>query len=462
MTDKLPPCDVAAERAVLSACLLSPECLATVRDIIRPEQLFDTTSRMVLESLYSLDDTGSRVDAVTLASTMNASGKLKQIGGASVLVELFNASPDIAHVTEHAAIVESKHRLRSIIDVCRTHLVAAYGEVSNVDDYCAKVESDILRATDPGTRADSPQTLKEIIEVELPNITDRQSGKKVEDTKKVKTRIYELDQFLRGGLTNNLHIIAGRPGQGKSVLANTLCLANAAHGRSSVLFSLEMPKDQLAMRLLSSASLVPFDVIESEKMHPEQWDSVLSAAEFLADLPMSIQHRPGAHVSQIRATFRREFTRLKRMFGVEPGICAIDYAQLVGGDRAKGASRDEEVGSISRACMRLPHDFNCPCLLLAQLNREVERRPNKRPQLSDLRESGSLEQDAYSVMFLYRDAHYNEACEDKEAADVIFAKNRNGRTGTVSIRFCGPTLRFYSQLSQVSEAADEIGDSLFD
>jgi replicative DNA helicase len=189
---------------------------------------------------------------------------------------------------------------------------------------------------------------------------------------------------------------------------------------------------------------------------------VLSAAELLSSLPMSVQFKPGANIAQIRSTFRREFTRLRRLFGVEPGMGAIDYANLVNGDRPKGASREEEVGSVSRACMCLPNYFRCPFLLLAQLNRDVEKRPNKRPLMSDLRESGSLEQDAYSIFMLYRDAYYNADCTDKLAAEIGVTKNRNGQTGVIETRFDGSCMRFYSELSQVSDASDEIGDSLFD
>ena len=462
MSDRVPPCDIEAERAVVGACLISPESLAIVRDQIRPDQLVDVKSRLVLESVYALDDTGSKVDPVTLMTSMRSSGKLNQIGGSGALVELFSASPDIGNVSEHASIVESKHRLRRIIDTCKVHVVMAYGDIGSIDDYCAKVESDIMNATDPGQRDDGPQTIGEIIRQELPNITDRQSGKVVDAGKKTKTGIFELDQMTKGGLSNNLYVIAGRPGQGKSVLVNTLCLQAAKDGRSSVLESLEMPKDQLGFRLLASASGVPFDVIESERMSEEQWRDVLNASELLSKIPLSIQFRPGAHISQIRSTFRREFARLRRMFGTEPGMCAIDYAQLVEGNRPKGATRDEEVGSITRACMKFPHEFECPCVLLSQLNREIEKRPNKRPQLSDLRESGAIEQDAFAVLGLYRDAYYHPETEDKDSAEIIVMKNRNGSTGTIMSRFDGPTMRFYSYVSEMRRATDQMTDDFSD
>jgi len=462
MADRLPPCDFEAERAVVSACLLAPDAFAVTRDTLQPNQFFEQRCRLVYEAAIRVDDSGSKVDAVTLACALRDSGRLEQAGGVVSLAELLDASPDLTHIEEHCAIVADKARLRRVIEVCRMHAVTAYGDVGSVDEYCDTVEREILGATDPGTRVDAPQTMRELILQEMPAITARQSpgGNTRQMHVGTKTGIFELDAKLWGGMDPNLYVVGARPGMGKTAFAGTLALAVARTGRASVFFSCEMPKEQLAMRFLAAESLVPYRSIRSETLYPEQWNAVLAAADRLSRYPLSIQYKAGVHVSQVRSTFRREFSRLKRTHGAEPGLGVVDYAQLLRGDRPKGASRDEEVGSISRYCMGLPSEFKCPVLLLSQLNRELERRPDKRPQLSDLRESGSLEQDGYGIFFLYRDEQYHPETLDKGEAEIIIAKNRNGETGTVKARFDGPCTRFCSINQDVHDTCDDLDDAI--
>jgi replicative DNA helicase len=462
MRNIAPPSDIEAERAVVSACLLSVDALAVARDILRPDQMFDPVNRIVLSAAYDIDTAGSRIDAVTLVTKLRTAGQLEAIGGSQQLMSLFDATPDPTHIAEHSNIVVDKHRLRRVIDVCKLHMAAAYGDVGEVAAYCDRVERDIMSATDPGTRADAPQTIGELIRQELPAITERQNpNSTVKAVTGTTTGIYELNQKLRGGLDNMLYVIAGRPGQGKTALALCILAAVAHTKKAAVFFGLEMPKEQLALRLLSMLSLVEYNKIKADRLERHEWNAVLAAAEYLAKLPISLQYRPGVHISQIRSTFRREFARLKREFGAEPGVGAIDYAQLVSGDRPKGASRDEEIGSISRACMALPAEFQCPLLLLSQLNREVEKRPNKRPQISDLRESGSLEQDAYGIFLLYRDEYYNETNDDnRNKAEINVGKNRNGDTGIVDCKYDGPCIRFASINEDIHRDADDIAAAI--
>lgn len=458
MADKPPPSDREAERAVVSACLLSPDSLALVRDILQPDQLVDVSSRLVLTAAFELDDSGQRVDPVTLACHMRTSGALQNCGGTPALAALFDATPDPSHVAEHATIVAEKYRLRRIIDACKVHAVEAYGDIGKVDDYCARVERDILSATDPGSKTDGPQTLRELLKEEVPRITVRQHEPQAKrNSLATTTGIQELDHMLCGGMDPMMYILGGRPGQGKTALALRTLLAVAEAGKSGVFFSLEMPKQQLMLRLLSMASLVPFNTLKSGILNPQEWNSFIEATDRLSKLPISLHFKPGAHVSQVRSSLRREFARLRREYNTEPGFSAVDYAQLVKGDRPKGASRDEEVGSVSRACMALPNEFGCPLMLLAQLNREVEKRPNKRPQLSDLRESGSLEQDGYGIWFVYRDEYYNEDSQAKGIAEIHVAKNRNGDTGTIECKYDGPCVRFSSLNEKLFQDCDDLG-----
>jgi replicative DNA helicase len=469
MADRVPPSDVEAERAVVSACLLVQDSLAIVRDMLKPEQLYDPTCRKVLEAAFAVDDSGARIDAITLSTQMRDNGDLQSIGGTPKLAELFDASPDPTHVSEHAQIVADKYRLRRVAAVCKIHSVASCGDVGPVGNYCDSVEREILDATDPGSRVDAPQTIAEVLKGGLlQEITERQAPGASKTRSGRTTGLYELDALMCGGYDDAFYVVAGRPGSGKSAFVNCQALAIAAPraitddgvvlvpGGAVVLFSLEMPKEQIVMRLLAETSLVPYNIIKSEQMNREEWNALLTASDYLAKLPISIQHRPGAHVAQVRSTLRREFSRLKRTHGADPGLGVVDYLQLVGGERPKGATRDEEIGSISRVCMALPAEFKCPILGVAQLNREVEKRPNKRPQLSDLRESGALEQDAYGILFLYRDEYYHEETDAKGIAEVNLAKNRNGKTGTINCKFDGPCVRFSSLTQQLRDDIDEI------
>lgn len=454
-TERVPPSDVAAERAVVAACLLAPDALSVARDSIQVDQFFDPVCRHVFEACCAVDDSGSRIDAVTLATSLRDRGRYDQIGGAVALSRLFEASPDLSHVSDHCDIVAAKARQRAIIGVCRTHLASAHGDVGAIDEYCAQVERDILAATDGGSREDAPQTIGELVRDAMPAIQARQAPGGARKRSGMPSGIRELDDHLWGGFDPYMYILAGRPGMGKTAFAGSVLLSVASSKKAGVLFSLEMDKEQLAMRLMSNHASVPFKTIRSGQMNQQEWDSFLQSAQYVQSLPISIYYKPGAHVSKIRTTLRREFLRLKREFNADPGMAVIDYAQLVQGNRPRGATREEEVGSVSRACAALPGEFKCPVMLLSQLNRAVETRPNKRPQLSDLRESGSLEQDGYGIMFLYRDDFYNPENGRPGEAEVIVAKNRNGETGTVNVRFDGACTRYVSLHQQMH---DDLGD----
>ena len=466
----MPPCDIGAERAVVSAALLSVDALGVARDTLRPDQFFDASTRLVYEALCSVDDSGSSADIVTVTTALRDRGVLEKIGGTSKIIELFDASPNIAHIADHCAIVANKARLRRIIDVCRVHAVTAYGDVGDVVEYCSMVERDILAATDGASKADAPQTIGEILKEEMPKITERQLPDYDPRTSKnnaFKTNIYELDEKLWGGLDPNMYIIAARPGMGKTAFAGTFALNIArghidrdgklvGDGKGVVFFSCEMPKNQLAMRFLSHESLVDYRKLKTDRLTPEEWDSVLLAHERLSQYPLSIHHEPGAHVQRVKSVMRREFARMKRT----PGLGIIDYVQLLRGTIQSGGNREQEVASISRYCMELPKEFSCPIVLLSQLNRELEKRPNKRPIMSDLRESGSLEQDAYGIFFLYRDEYYNPDTEAKGEVEIIVAKNRNGEPGTVVAKFDAPCTRFCSVNQELHDDIDDIDGAI--
>jgi replicative DNA helicase len=370
-------------------------------------------------------------------------------------------------VAEHCAIVSNKSRQRAIIAACAKHASAARGELESIEAYCEEIERDILAATDPGERGDSPQTVGEVLGEILPEITARQDPNNKPLVVGVSTGILELDMAIDGGLDNAVYYIGARPAMGKTAMGCSMMLNIArgdkgddgqplGNGKAGVFCSFEMPKDQLAMRLLANESGIDFKVIRSQRMDPEQWRLLLAGADRLSRIPISLHYMPGMHMTKIRTTMKREFRRLERKFGAKPGIGVVDYIGLVKGDRPKGDSRENEIASISRYMTKLPKEFKCPIIGLCQLNRDLEKRPNKRPMMSDLRESGALEQDAYGLWFLYRDWVYNPEIGNENNVEIILAKNRNGTTSTVNAKFDGALTRFYSENQALYDQCDEI------
>lgn len=467
MSEKTQPFDREAERAVIAAVLLSPESLPVIRDSVGAAQFFDTNCRLIFEAACAVDDSGSKLDTITVSCALRSKGTLETIGGNAALRELFNASPDLSHVAEHCAIVSAKARQRAVSAVCRKHLATSCSEIESIEAYCEEFEREALAATDPGERGDSPQTVGEVLAEILPAITSRQDPNNKPSVVGVSTGILELDMAIDGGLDIAVYYIGARPAMGKTAIGCSIMLNIArgdkgddgqllGNGKAGVFCSFEMPKDQLAMRLLSNESGIDFKVIRSQRMDSEQWRLLLAAADRLSGMPISLHYMPGMHMTKIRTTMKREFRRLERKFGAKPGIGVVDYIGLVKGDRPKGDSRENEIASISRYMTKLPKEFKCPIIGLCQLNRDLEKRPNKRPMMSDLRESGALEQDAYGLWFLYRDWVYNPEIGNENNVEIILAKNRNGTTSTVNAKFDGALTRFYSENQALYDQCDEI------
>lgn len=471
MTESSQPFDRDAENAVIAACLLSPESLPVIRDSLKASHFFDVNCRLIYEAACAVDDSNSKIDAITIACAMRAAGTLESVGDTPALRQLFSASPDLSHVADHCAIVVAKARQRAIAAVCRKHLALSSGEVQSIDLYCEQVEADLLAATDPGDTGDAPQMLCEIIQDVLPGITARQDTERSAAPTGTATGVYELDISIGGGLDNMIYYVGARPAMGKTAFAGSVLLSVARggvdthgellhNGKAGVFISFEMDKEQLCMRLIAAESGVPFAAIKGERMTQKQWSDVLAGIDRLMKMPISIAYMPGAHMSRIKSAARREFRRLKHKFGADPGLIVVDYIGLVRGDKGKGDTRENEIASISRFLMKLPKDFGCPLICLAQLNRELERRPDKRPQLSDLRESGALEQDGYGVWFLYRDWYYHPETADETDVEVIIAKSRNSKPGTVHVRFEGDKMRFVSVNQELYDQCDDLSSGL--
>ncbi len=442
---RVPPSDVDAEAAVLSACLLSGDLFDAVQEILAKEHFYDPRHRQVYEAIEELSAAARSVDTISVAGYLRDRGRLDQAGGTPYLAQLVDATPAVAHVEEHARAIREKWRLRSLIATCQKYAAEGYGDCGDVQSFVDDAEQSIFELA--RVKADSPIVpVKDAIKVAFDVLTvARQRGGGVTG---FSTGFVELDRRTSGLHKGDLYIVAGRPGMGKTsfvlnVASNVATHdENGDHGAGVAFFSLEMPREQLAARLLASEARVNMANLRSGQVPADDWNKLTEAAARMGRLPLWLDDTPAISLLDLRAKIRRLQADLKKD-GRELGLVAIDYLQLMSG-RKGVTSREQEISEISRGLKQLAKEMEVPVMALSQLNRSVETRgtKDKRPQLADLRESGAIEQDADAIMFIYRDEYYFENSPDKGQAEVIVAKQRNGPTGTVKVKFTSQYTRF--------------------
>lgn len=450
MTQRLPPHDLEAERAVISASVLSAEALDDAKSILSdPEDFFDRGHRVIWRTVLELDDEGAAIDIVTVARRLKDRGDIDKCGGTPGLAAVVNETPAIAHVGEHARIVADLALQRRVIDHLTRFQIEGYQGQPDPSKWAQNVAEGLQDAIEDRSTADAP-SLSEILRDLVADAAARQAGSASEAA--TPTGWSVLDKQLAGGLyRGNLYIVAARPGMGKSAKGLQICDNVAKRGKAAVFCGLEMPVDQVAARLLSIRSGIPAMKIRGARLDENDFLALTQAATIASRLPLGIEDCAGMTVGGIRTAVRRRLRKLRRQFGdhLELGVVVVDYLQLVAPPRMPGRNRENEVAAISSGFRQLAKQLNCPVLVLCQLSRECEKRTNKRPQLSDLRESGAIEQDAYAVTFLYRDSYYwdeekkGKSAGKEDVCEVIVAKHRNGQTGTVMLGWEGPTTSFY-------------------
>lgn len=433
----LPVCDLDCEAAVISSVLLDPGLLDEVRDVVAAEDYYSDANRRIYSTIEELDAEGTPLDVATVASRLRTRGDLGSIGGAAYLAQLADATPATAHVAAHARVVAYKARQRRIVAVCQAQAAAGRGDVGEVDAWAGEVERAIYEAAGARREPDPAVSADELMRECLDDLGERsRTGRQLVG---IETGWTDLDRTLGGWEDGVGYVIAGRPGMGKSAVMLQACRNVAARGKLGVFVSLEMPKLQLGQRLLAAEARVDLHRLRAADFRGGEWAQVTDAAERIRTLPLVICDRAGATPPAIRAIVRRELSKARRARAdIELGLVAIDYVQLVATDYRKGENREQVVTRIAADLLRrFPSEFGCPWLVGSQLNRSVESRSrgDRRPQLADLRESGALEQDAYAVIFLYRDEMYNDDSPDKGIVEAIIAKHRNGRTGKVMLKF---------------------------
>lgn len=422
--DRIPPQNTEAEQSVLGSILLDSSALVSAMDILQPDDFYRDAHRQIYQAILALSDRGEPVDMITLCEELNRRGSLEAVGGVAYISTLANYVPSAANIEHYARIVKEKATLRDLISAAQRITAIGYEGQDEIEKILDEAEKLIFAVGEQRTGHDFA-AVKDILLDAFENIEKVYQSKG--QLTGVPSGFVDLDHMTSGFQPSDLIILAARPSMGKSAFALNVALhAAVRHHVPVAIFSLEMSKEQMAQRLLCAEANVDAHRLRTGYIEDEDWPRLTRAVGPLAEAPIFIDDTPGISVAEIRSKARR----LKAERGL--GLIIIDYLQLIQG-RGKSESRQMEISEISRSLKGLARELLVPIISLAQLSRAPEQRQDHRPMLSDLRESGSLEQDADVVMFLYRDEYYNPDTEDKNLAELIIAKQRNGPTGVVKL-----------------------------
>ncbi len=432
LTGRLPPQDLDAERSVLGSVLLSNESIDDVLQHVRSEQFYADAHRQMFAAVADMYERGDRgIDPVTLASELERRGQLAEIGGPAYLVQVLETVPHAAHAEYYARIVRDKWMQRTLIEACTDTLRDAYHGQNEVEDLVARAERRIFDIAERQHDVDR-FALKDILEDTFERIFSRMDQEGT--LSGLHTGFHGLDEKTSGFQPSELLVLAARPSMGKTALVCNFALAVAAAGSGVLLFSLEQSSLELAERFLAIQAKVNGHKLRQGDLNELEQHELMEASNLLRELPLFIDDTAGRTVGQIAAICRR----MKRRSNI--GLVIIDYLQLIESDEQR-VSREQQISTITRRLKFLAKDLSVPVIALAQLNRGVEQREDKRPRLADLRESGAIEQDADIVMFLHRPEAYDP--EDRPGeADLIVAKNRNGPIGNVPLVWLREMLKF--------------------
>lgn len=431
---KIPPNDVEAEQAVIGSMLTDKEAVSAAIEVLKPEDFYREDNRTIFEAILNLYSRSEPIDIITLKSELSSMGKFEAVGGLEYIAELPDKVPTTANVEQYIKIVEEKSVLRNLIKTANEIITLGYDQTQEVDSIIDGAEKKIFEVMQKKNQKGYTPIKDILVETfteleQLYNQKQRITG--------IPTGFSDLD-FRTSGLHNSdLILVAARPAMGKSAFALNIATNAAVRAKVPVaIFSLEMSKEQMTSRILCSEAMVDSNKVRTGKIDDEEWGKLAAASGELSEANMYIDDTPGISIMEIRAKCR------KMKIEKNIGLVVIDYLQLVQGSGKRGSSREQEIAEISRSLKILAKEINVPVIALSQLSRAPEQRPDHRPMLSDLRESGSIEQDADIVMFLYRDDYYNEDSEKKNIAEVILAKHRAGSTGTVELLWLGNYTKF--------------------
>ncbi|QUH29485.1 replicative DNA helicase [Vallitalea guaymasensis] len=431
----LPPYSLEAEQSVIGSMILDREAIATGSESLMPDDFYQPDLKVIFEAIIDLYNKNKAVDLVTLENKLKDEGVLDQIGGINYLSKLAVAVPTSAHIKNYAQIVKEKAVLRKLIKTSREIIDESYDGKNKLEDVLNGAEEKIFNIMQD-RRTEEFSSIKDLVVPTLNKIeTIHKNQGKVTG---IPTGFIDLDYKTAGLQPSDLVLIAARPSMGKTAIAlNMAQHAAIKENAATAIFSLEMSKEQLVNRLLCSEAMVDAQKVRTGDLEDEDWAKIASGSSVLSNAPIYIDDTPGITVSEMKAKCRK----LKLEKGLD--LILIDYLQLMSGN-GKTESRQQEISEISRSLKALAREMEAPVVALSQLSRACESRADHRPMLSDLRESGAIEQDADVVMFLYRDEYYNPESEAKNQGELIIAKQRNGPTGTIHLVWMGQYTKFAS------------------
>ncbi len=431
---RISPQNIEAEQAVLGTILLRPQCLHDVIEIIKPEDFYRENHSVIFEGYLELFDKNEPIDPLSISTTLANRNQLEAVGGSTYLANLTSIIPLAANISNYAKMVREKSILRQLIHVNTDIASRCYEAQHDIEQLLDSAEQAIF---DIAGNKGSQQfmAVKRIVPQVFKNIENQYKRKEL--ITGVPTGYSQLDKMTAGLQDSDLIILAARPSMGKTSFAMNLAEHAAINENIGVaVFSLEMSKEQLVMRMLSSVGRIDSQAIRKGQLQSHDWDSLARAVGTLSEAPIYIDDTPAISVLEMRAKMRRLASQHKI------GLVIIDYLQLMRGRRSE--NRNQEISEISRSLKALAKEHNVPVIALSQLNRSLESRTDRRPQMSDIRESGAIEQDADVIIFIYRDEVYNKAEDNpnKGHAEIIIGKQRNGPTGTLTLWFEKQCTRF--------------------
>jgi replicative DNA helicase len=439
---RVPPHDLDAERAVIGAMLVSETAIAVVAERLAAEDFYSEVHRIIYGAMMRLYSRGEPIDQLTLTNELRSVNEFERIGGRPYVFQIVESVPTAANAGRYADIVRGKALLRAIIDVGSRITEDAFREPEDVSEALDSAEQ-LVYGVSNRTLREHLAPVSELAPGALEMIQRlyEQEG----EVTGVETGFEDLDRLTTGFHKSDLIILAARPAMGKTALSlNAIWHASGEKKMPVAIFSLEMSKEQLVQRLISQTTRIPAQALRSGNVKAEDWPKLVRGVAEVSRAPIWIDDTAGVTLMEIRAKVRRLASQLNVAGEIPLSLVVVDYLQLMVGQGNRAENRQQEIAEISRGLKVLARDLDVPVLAVAQLSRAVEARHDKRPLLSDLRDSGAIEQDADMVMFLYRDEYYNSESDDKGIAEIIVGKHRNGPTGKVQLAWMEQYTKFAS------------------
>ena len=436
---RVPPHSIEGESSVLGGLLLDNAAWDRVGDILMDNDFYRYEHRLIYAAIGTLVNASKPADVITVFEHMQSQGRADEIGGLAYLNSLAQYVPSASNIRRYAEIVRDRSILRKLVTASDEIATNAFNPKGRpVSEIVDESEQKIFKIGEQGKRNKQGFQAMESLVVQLLDRVQEMADNP-NDVTGVRTGFYDLDRQTAGLQAGDLIVLAARPSMGKTALAINIAENVALNeGLPVAVFSMEMGAAQLAVRIVGSIGRIDQGHLRTGKLTDDEWPRLSEAIEKLRTISLHIDESPGLNSSEVRANARR----LSRQYG-QLGLIVVDYLQLMSGSSGDGENRATELGEISRGLKMLARELKCPVIALSQLNRSVEQRPDKRPMMSDLRESGAIEQDADIIMFIYRDEYYTkDQCKEPGVAEVIIAKQRNGPTGTVKLAFMRQFTKF--------------------